>query len=136
MTESTIDLTHGLLVHIADFLRKLPADQLSDLLAGEAKLALIPKGARVATPAARAASAVVNSSAVAADLTKIGDRAAANQYIADLKLTVPQLKQLCKEFGIPVKSSAPKTHYVSAIVELMVGRRSDSDAIMRNSSAR
>jgi hypothetical protein len=40
------DLTHGVLLRVAEFLRKLPADQLADLADGTAKLEVVPKGGR------------------------------------------------------------------------------------------
>ena len=140
MTETSLDLTHTLLVHVADFLKKLPTDQVHDLLHGEARLAVIPKGARVGTGAtsrtSRSAAPAADFAQVAADLSRINDRAAGTQYLKDLKLTVAQLKQLCKELDIAVSSSARKDDYVTTIVGLLVGRRADSDAMQRHASAR
>jgi len=140
MTETSLDLVHSLLVHVADFLKKLPTDQVHDLLSGEARLAVIPKGARIGAGAtsrtSRATASAVDSAQVAADLSRINDRTAATQYVTDLKLTVAQLKQLCKELDIPVSSKATKGEYVSTIVGLLVGRRADSDALQRHAGAR
>jgi hypothetical protein len=47
VTEPAIDLTHSILALVGDFLRKLPADQYTALVAGDARLAVVPKGARV-----------------------------------------------------------------------------------------
>jgi hypothetical protein len=134
VTESTADLTHGLLLQIAQFLRSLPTDQLADLMAGEARLAIVPKGGRVTTPSTAGrhrAPVPVDSARIADDLRKIGERAAATAYLNDLNLSKDQLKQLCKDLNVPMKSSARKDEFVPAIVGLLVGRRIDSEAIFR-----
>ncbi|NUT18001.1 MAG: hypothetical protein HOV77_02360 [Hamadaea sp.] len=136
MTDAAIDQTHALLLHLADFLKKLPSDQVGDLLNGEAKLAVIPKGARVGTGptsrTAKAAPVAMDAEQIAADLARIDDRAAANRYIDDLKLTVPALKELCKQLDVPVPAKATKQVVVDTIVNLLVGRRIDSDALQRH----
>lgn len=133
MTDASIDQTHALLLHVADFLKKLPADQVGDLLRGEARLVLVPKGARVtggtATATTRAAAATVDPDRVAVDLARIDDRAAATRYLTDLKLTVPALRNLCKQLDVPVSSKATKNDVVAAIVNLLVGRRIDGAAV-------
>jgi hypothetical protein len=134
VTESTVDLTHGLLLHVAQFLRGLSADQVSELLAGEARLALVPKGGRVttlSTAGRHRAPVPVNSAHIAEDLRKIGERGAATTYLNDLNLNKDQLKQLCKDLNVTMKSSARKDEVVQAIVGLLVGRRLDSEAIFR-----
>ncbi|MEV6969527.1 hypothetical protein AB0M47_30880 [Hamadaea sp. NPDC051192] len=135
MTDAAIDQTHALLLHLADFLRKLPSDQVGDLLSGEAKLAVIPKGARVGGATSRttkAASAAVDAERIAADLARIDDRAAATRYINDLKLTAVALKELCKMLDVPVPAKATKPIVIDTIVNLLVGRRIDSDALQRH----
>jgi hypothetical protein len=170
VTESTIDQTHTLLLRVADFLKKAPADQISAwstgeaqlvlvpghvaefvkrlppdqvnaLTAGEARLAVVPKGARVSTGSGaartpRTPKVVIDSAQVAADLARIGDRTAATQYLNDLTLTVAQLKQLAKDLDIPVASKATKPEYVATMVGLLVGRRLEHDALIRNAAAR
>ncbi|NUT36407.1 MAG: hypothetical protein HOV79_25410 [Hamadaea sp.] len=138
MTDAAIDQTHALLLHVADFLKKLPADQIGDLLRGEARLALIPKGARVAgaagARATRATATAVDPDRVAVDLARIDDRAAATRYVDDLRLTVAGLKDLCKALDVPVSSKVTKAGAVTAIVDLLVGRRIDGDALRRNAA--
>jgi hypothetical protein len=139
VTDSPMDLTHGLLVQIATFLRGLSAEQVADLTAGESRLALVPKGARITTTSATGrhrAPAEVNSAQISEDLRKIGERGAATTYLTDLKLTNGQLKQLCADLNVPMKSSARKDDFIHGIVGLLVGRRIDADAIFRGSSAR
>jgi len=134
VTESSIDLTHGLLLHVAQFLRGLSAEQVAELLDGEARLALVPKGGRVTTKSTAGrhrAPADVNSAQIAEDLQKIGERAAATTYLKDLNLRNEQLKQLCKDLNVPMKSKARIDEYIQAIVGLLVGRRLDSEAIYR-----
>jgi hypothetical protein len=139
VTEPSVDLTHGLLLHVAQFLRGLSSDQVSELLAGEARLVLVPKGGRVTTlssPGRHRAPVPVNSAEIAEDLRKIGERAAAMAYLNDLQLTKEQLTQLCKDLNITMKSSARKDEFIHAIVGLLVGRRIDADAIYRGAAVR
>lgn len=125
------DLASEVLLRVAEFIRKLPADQLADLASGEAKLEVVPKGGRRA-PGTRAAGAMLPLPAeqIKATMTEIGDRAAVRRYLeVDLKLTVPMLKQLAAELGITV--SGVKAKILDGIVEWAVGRRRDSEAISR-----
>jgi Rho termination factor, N-terminal domain len=129
------DLAHDVLIRVAEFIRKLPADQLADLATGEARLELVPKGGRRAPARATKATgaALPRPSGEIADTIKaIGDRAAAGRYLAvDLKLTVAQLKQLASEFGVTVASKDKKDDIVFNIVERAVGRGLDADVISR-----
>jgi hypothetical protein len=130
------DLAHEVLIRVAEFIRKLPADQLADLASGEAKLDVVPKGGRRAAPSKAVAAAVLPRPAqeIAATIKDIGSRAEARQYLVDLKLTVPMLKQLAAELGITV--SGVKAKLIDGIVEWAVGRRLDSDAISRAGAGR
>jgi hypothetical protein len=130
------DLVHDVLMQVARFLGKLPADQLADLARGEAKLEVVPKGGRRAAPA-RGTGATLPRPApeIAATMADIGDRAAARRYLEiDLKLTVPQLKQLASELHITV--TGVKSKVLDGIVEWAVGRGLDADAISRVGAAR
>lgn len=132
MTEPA-DLTHAVLLRVAEFIRKLPADQLADLAAGTAKLELVARGGRApARPSTRAKPPTVPVEQVRAELTAIGDRAAAGRYLDDLKLTVVQLRALAKELDIAVPGRATKAVVQQTIVEWTVGRRLDSLAISRH----
>lgn len=132
MTDATAELTHAVLTKVGDFIRKLPADQLADLASGEAKLELVPKGGRP-TPTRRAATkpAAVTTDEVRAALQVSPDTQAASRYLNDLKLTVDQLRALGAEIGVPLPSKATKAKVVDGIVEDIVGRRLDSEAISR-----
>jgi hypothetical protein len=129
------DLAHAVLLKVADFVRKLPADQLRDLADGTAKLELVPKGGRPAARPRSAASAKVPAEQVRADLAAFGDAAAARQYLNDLKLTVPQLRALAKELGVALPSKATKEATLQTIVQWTVGRRLDSESISRPAPA-
>jgi hypothetical protein len=125
------ELTHGVLLKIAEFVRKLPADQLEDLVSGAAKLELVPKapvrkaGAKPALP--RPAEEIRTT------LEEIGDRVAARRYLTtDLKVTVPMLRALGTEFGITVRTK--KDQALDDVVEWAVGRRQDSDVIARRAN--
>ena len=122
------ELAHEVLRRVAEFVRRLPADQLADLARGEAKLELVPKGGRRTAAAADALPRPAEE--ILSTLTGIGERAGARRYLeVDLKLTVPKLKRLAAEFGITVSGTKPKV--LDGIVEWAVGRRIDSDVISR-----
>jgi hypothetical protein len=124
------DLTHGVLLRVAEFLRKLPADQLAELADGTAKLAVVPKAGR--RPAPRAAKpAPVTAAEVRAALEQIGDRTAARRWLEDQRLTVPQLVTLARELGIAIAAKPRKDVALDQIVQWTIGRRLDSAAISR-----
>jgi hypothetical protein len=129
------ELTHAVLLKVAEFLRRLPTEQLNDLAEGSAKLELVPKGGRPAPRPRTAAQPAVPADRVRADLEAIGDRAAARQYLLDLGLTVAQYKTLAKELNIIVSASAKKDVVIQALVQWTVGRRSDSDTISQPAPA-
>ena len=133
------DLAHEVLIRVAEFIRKLPADQLADLASGAARLDVIPKGGRVAKAADTRAAATKPlprpAQEIATTLSGIGDRGAARRYLdVDLKLTVAQLKDLAAQLGITVSGLKPRI--LDGIVEWAVGRRLDSEAISRAGAGR
>jgi len=114
-----VDRTHAVLLRVSEFLKALPADQIDDLVAGTAKLEVVPKGgrpaarrpaaAKAATKAAtKAAPSPVTPDTVRAELAATGDTAGAERYINGLKLTVPQLRALAGELGISLSGKAVK----------------------------
>lgn len=124
------DLAHDVLLRVAEFLRRLPESELADLASGEAKLEVVPKGGRRApTRTAKAAALPRPAQEIADTMRQIGDRAAARQYLVDLKPTVATLKQLAAELGITVRGT--KDPMIDGIVEWAVGRRLDSDVMDR-----
>ncbi len=135
MTEPA-ELTHGVLLKIAEFVRRLPADQLADLASGAAKLELVPKGGRAAPAAKRTPPRPAlprSADEIRATLEGIGDRMAARRYlVTDLKVTVPMLRALGSEFGITVRTK--KDQALDDVVEWAVGRRQDSDTIARRAN--
>ncbi|MFV2101659.1 hypothetical protein [Micromonospora sp. LOL_024] len=148
---SPADLSHAVLLRVADFLRTLPADQLAALADGSARLQLqlaatgatgairdravgesTTSGTGATGRAAKAAPPLaVEAEQVRTDLAAIDDRTAAGRYLDDLRLTVPQLKALAKQLGIAVPSRATKADVRRDIVQWTVGRRLDSSAISR-----
>ena len=146
------ELSAGVLLRVADFLKKLPADQLADLASGTARLEVVPKGASagsgsakktaapraVKAPTQRAAkiAPVVDAERVRADLRAIGDRAAAARYLDDLGLNVPPLKSLAKELGVAVGSRARRDEVRDAIVQRFVGGRLAAEAVSRPDAVR
>jgi hypothetical protein len=141
------DLAHEVLIRVAEFIRKLPADQLADLASGEARLDVVPKGGRRPAAARSVGPAAPGPAGsgpaglprpardIAATMSEMGDRLAARRYLdVDLRLTVPKLKLLASELGIAVTGTKPKL--IDGIVEWAVGRRLDSEAITRAGGAR
>ncbi|GIH03165.1 hypothetical protein Rhe02_12320 [Rhizocola hellebori] len=126
-----LERTHDVLVKVAEFLRKLPDDQVDALLSGEARLELIPKGHRVAAPAGAKKPAALDISAeqVNADLKALNDRAAATKYLKDLKLAKAPLAELAKQLDVACASKDTAAIIMERIVEQKVGRRLSSDAI-------
>ena len=124
------DLAHDVLVKVALFVKALPADQLADLASGAAKLELVPKGGRPPAKAAAGKPLPRPAEEIERTLRQLGNRADARRYLeVDLKLTMPQLKDLAKAFGITATGTKPKV--LDALVEWSVGRRADADAIAR-----
>jgi len=129
------DLAHEVLLRVAAFVKTLPADQLSDLASGAAKLELVPKGGRPARPARPARSAAPAPamsrpvSEIESMLSQLETRQAAVQYVNDLKLTVPQLRELAKVMNVAAPSRATKPSLTNAIVDATTGRRLDSLAL-------
>jgi hypothetical protein len=129
------DLTHGVLLRVAEFLKALPADQLAALADGTAKLEVVPKGGR-RRPAPTAEPLPVPAEQVRAEMMEIGDRVAARRWLEDQGLKVPQLRALAKALDISVNSKATKVVVLDQIVQWTVGRRLDSEAISRPAPAR
>ncbi|HKT01305.1 MAG TPA: SAP domain-containing protein [Rugosimonospora sp.] len=127
------DVAHDVLLRVAEFLRKLPAEQLDALATGEARLEVVARGGRAT--AATGAALPRPAQEIVATVAGIGDRAAARRYLeVDLKLTVAKLKQLAADLGITASGTKPKL--LDAIVEWAVGRSLDSEAISRAGGAR
>jgi hypothetical protein len=130
------DLSHRVLLRVAEFLRRLPTEQLAELADGEAKLAVVPKGARPAgTSAARPARpprpAPVTAGQVRAELAAIGDRAAGRRWLEDQRLTIAHLVALARELGIATRAKPRKDEALDQIVHALVGRRLDFESISR-----
>lgn len=139
MTDAA-DRTYDMLQRIGEFLKKLTPEKYDALLTGEARLEVVAKGAKITTPgASRSAAPValpVSAEQVSADLAKFGDRASAEQYLTDLKLTKPQLVSLAKDLGVAFKSTATIPVLRGLIVAQIVGSRLTTDAILESRPAR
>lgn len=131
------ELTHDVLVRVAEFLRKLPAEQLEGLAAGTARLEVVPKQPagkagplpkRSATPPAQLP---LPAEEIGARLAEHTDRAEATRYLDELNLTVAQLRSLAKALGIAVSSRATKSQTRDTIVQWTVGRRLDATILSR-----
>jgi len=150
VTESA-ELTHEVLLRVAEFLRKLPTDQLEDLASGSAMLEVVtkpPPGPRrrsdplapgVALPVRTATPKVPLPRPVeeiGAELSNLTDRSTAAAHLDDLKLTVAQLRSLAAGLGIAVSSKATKAQARDTIVQWTVGRRADAAILSRPASRR
>ncbi|MFV2022667.1 hypothetical protein [Micromonospora sp. LOL_023] len=153
---SAADLSHAVLIRVADFLRTLPPDQLAALADGTAQLSVSggPSAAAAIGPAestttgqppaagrgsgarktpTRAAkpAPVVDTERIRTDLATIDDRVAAGRYLDDLGLRVTDLKALAAELGVALPSRATKAVMQKSIVQAMVGRRLTSAVLSR-----
>lgn len=138
MTDSA-ELTHEVLLRVAEFLRKLPTEQLEDLAAGTARLEVVAKPSGRRLPA-RAATAPIELprpvDEIGAALSALVDRAAAARYLDDLHLSVAQLRSLATGLGIAVASKATKAQTRDTIVQWTVGRRADAKILSRPGAPR
>jgi hypothetical protein len=130
---SPADLTHAVLLRVADFIRGLPPELLAGLADGTSKLEVVGRTRARAAPPVKPGP--VPAEQVRADLAGIDDRAAATRYLVDLKLNVPQYRALAKELGIAVSGKARKDDVLHELVQWTVGRRLSSDAISRPAPA-
>ncbi|MFV2086320.1 hypothetical protein [Micromonospora sp. LOL_021] len=148
---SAADLSHAVLIRVADFLRTLPPEQLAALADGTAQLTVATATAGPQQPAApapapaparrnRAAKAakpavVVDTDRIRADLAAIDDRVAAGRYLDDLGLKVAELRALAAELGVALPSRAAKAVIQKNIVQATVGRRLTSAVLSRPASS-
>ena len=143
------DLTHEVLVRVAEFLRKLPASQLASLASGETRLELVgqapghahgaPRGEQSPLPARQPvppAALPKPLEEIAATLAALPDRASAVSYLDDLRLSVPQLRSLAAGLGIAVSSKVTKGQARDTIVQWTVGRRVDAAVLSRPDARR
>jgi hypothetical protein len=138
------ELTHEVLLRVAEFLRKLPPEQLADLAAGSAHLEVVSsspvEGARRQRLPVRQRTPAVELprpiGQVGADLGNLTDRAAAVSYLDDLKLSVAQLRSLAAGLGIAVSSKATKAQARDTIIQWTVGRRADAAILSRPAARR
>jgi hypothetical protein len=132
------ELTHEVLLRVAEFLRRLPSDQLKDLASGTAKLEVVrPTSrrlpAREKTPPAQLPRPVEE---ISAKLSGLADRSTAARYLDDLHLTAAQLRSLALALGIAVPSKSTKAQARDTIVQWTVGRRADATILGRPAGAR
>jgi hypothetical protein len=138
------ELTHDVLLRVAEFLRKLPADQLEDLASGTAHLQVVSRSpveavrrqrlpVRERTPTVDMPRPIEQ---IGADLAGFTDRAAAVAYLDDLKLSVAQLRSLAAGLGIAVSSKATKAQARDTIIQWTVGRRADATILARPGARR
>lgn len=142
MTDSA-ELTHEVLLRVAEFLRKLPAEQLEELAAGAASLEIVTRPpvptprrrlpVREKTPAVAMPRPIAQ---IGADLSNLVDRATATTYLDELHLSVAQLRSLAAGLGIAVSSKATKAQARDTIVQWTVGRRADAAILSRPAARR
>lgn len=118
-----VEVSVALLRRFADFTKKLTPEQLGALAAGELKFDLVD----VKKPTKQKAQ--IDPSAVSAHLQTISSRDEAARYIDELKLTVPQQKQLAGALGVSLTGAMRKDQVRDRIVEHTVGYRLNSQTI-------
>lgn len=126
------ELLHGVLVRVAEFLRKLRPDQLESLAAGTARLEIAGRSSR---PAKRSATTPAGlpkpAEEIGGALADFAERAPATAYLDGMNLTGTQLRALAAALGIAVPSKATKAQTRDTIVQWTVGRRADTRVISR-----
>jgi hypothetical protein len=137
------ELTHEVLMRVAEFLRKLPTEQLEELASGSASLEVVT---RPPVEAARRRLPVRERTApvslpqpieqIGSDLSNLVDRATATRHLDDLHLSVAQLRSLAAGLGIAVSSKATKAQARDTIVQWTVGRRTDAAILSRPAARR
>lgn len=145
------DVTHDVLVRVAEFLRRLPNDQLQALASGTASLEVVSRRvvapARAVAPRAPAPRLPVRDIIAPADLphpieeigatlAELADRAGAVAYLDGLNLRVVQLRSLAAGLGISIPSKATKIQARDTIIQWTVGRRADASLLGRSASRR
>jgi hypothetical protein len=127
------ELTHEVLLRVAEFLRKLPARQLQDIASGTAKLEVVRPTTRKLPTRDRVTPVQLPRPVdeIGSKLAGLTDRAAAARYLDDLSLTAAQLRSLALALGIAVTSKATKAQARDTIVQWTVGRRVDSAILSR-----
>jgi hypothetical protein len=132
------ELTHEVLLRVAEFLRKLPTRQLQDIAAGTAKLEVVKPTVRKLPVRERTAPAQLPRPVdeIGSVLTSQTDRSAASRYLDDLHLSAVQLRSLALALGIAVTSKATKAQARDTIVQWTVGRRVDGTILSRPASRR
>jgi hypothetical protein len=138
------ELTHDVLLRVAEFLRKLPQEQLEELASGSAPLEVVSRSpievvrrqrlpVRERTPTVDMPRPIER---IGTDLASFSDRSAAASYLDDLKLSVAQLRSLAAGLGIAVSSKATKMQARDTIVQWTVGRRADAKVLSRPAARR
>lgn len=138
------ELTHDVLLRVAEFLRKLPPEQLEDLASGSAHLEVVSRSplaavrrqrlpVRERTPTVEMPRPIEQ---IGADLAGFTDRATAASYLDELKLSVAQLRSLAAGLGIAVSSKATKLQARDTIIQWTVGRRADAAVLARPGARR
>jgi hypothetical protein len=136
--QDSAELTHEVLLRVAEFLRKLPTDQLQHLAAGTARLEVVDRTPQQRLPV-RTRTPKVDLprpiGEIGTALTSFPDRAAAVAYLDDLHLTAAQLRSLAAGLGIAVPSKATKAQARDTVVQWTVGRRADASILGRPTPA-
>jgi hypothetical protein len=130
------ELTHDVLLRVAEFLRKLPPEQLASLASGDARLEVVnrtPLPSREPTPPA---SLPLPVDEIGSALSALTDRTSAASYLDGLRLSVAQLRSLAAGLGIAVSSKATKAQARDTIVQWTVGRRADAAILSRPAARR
>jgi hypothetical protein len=126
-------LSASVLLRVAELLKSLPAEQLEDLAAGTAKLAVVPKGGRVAARKAPTPSTVdsVEVRRMLAGFTSVADAA---RYLDGLGLKLAERKALAADLGVTLVGRATLVSVRDAIVKAYVADVLNSEAIRRQAA--
>ncbi len=127
MSTAAGELTQAVFRRVADFVRRLPPDQLESLARGETTLALVPRP----IPPPRLPASPVAAADVRVALSAVDDRASAERYLDGLRLSAAQLRALADALGLAVAAGVTKAAVRDTIVQWTVGRRVDAAVLGR-----
>lgn len=112
----------ALLRDVANAINKLSPEQFDQVAAGDARLAFVPPGGKVAV-------AGPDPGPIRAKLAATESRQTAVAYLDSLGLKNDELRSLAKQLSVAVLSKDSKPTLVQKIVDATAGAREDTAAI-------
>ncbi|MGA5817223.1 hypothetical protein ACPC54_05095 [Kitasatospora sp. NPDC094028] len=123
-----------MLEQVGAFLQSLSPEQVEDLLAGRARIALVKRPAPRETKPPSGAPGV-DLDRLRAELSAATSREAGEEHLESRKLTRTDLQALARALDIPVRKGDNMSAIKEGIVEATIGYRLRSGAIRGNPPA-